>query len=307
MGFGFRSAPTSNLPSRSSKPCSLCYRCVRLPPVSRDEHVLVEQIRPTGWRGWVYRTAVNLAAGLGRTFLFWRVEGAENVPRTGPVLVVANHPSYLDPPSLVALMIYYADRDVSIMAWDKLFRVPIVGFFTRTYKAYPVNRANPGRGPYTTLLRILHNGGAAGVFPEGSRSEGRLMGKWKPGALRAAFAAKATILPVTFLTVGEFWPKGRWRPAFFRKHVQIVHKALTYGEYTAGMPDGTRDKQLQEQVENRIRDIINGPLIERGELWEGHIQAKIRAADPMQHDGGPPEARRKRLQDARRRITGAAN
>lgn len=281
--------------------------CLRFPPVTREPHILVDQTRPTGWRGWIYRTAVSLAAGLGRIFLFWRVEGAENVPRSGPLLVVANHPSYLDPPSLVALMIYYADRDVSIMAWDKLFNIPIVGFFTRTYKAYPVNRANPGRGPYATLLKILQNGGAAGVFPEGSRSDGRLMGKWKPGALRAAFAAKATILPVTFLTVGEFWPKGRWRPRFFRQHVQVVHKPLTYEEYTADMPAGTRDKDYQEQVEARIREIINGPLIERGLRWESHIRGKIRAADPMQHDGGPAEARRQRLNDARQKLTARAN
>src|SRR5690606_8657012 len=150
--------------SARSLPRAACWHT--LAPMAREDHVLVDQSRPTGWRGWVYRTQVHFAVAIARTLLFWRVTGAENIPREGPLLVVANHPSYLDPPTLVALMIYHADRDVSIMAWDKLFKVPLVSFFTRTYKAYPVNRDNPGRGPYVTLVKILQKGGAAGVFPE---------------------------------------------------------------------------------------------------------------------------------------------
>lgn len=269
--------------------------------MERDEHMLVDQTRPTGLRGWVYRTAVNFAAGLGRALLFWQPLGVENIPKTGPLLVLANHPSYLEPPTLVALMIYHADRDLSIMAWDKLFRIPVVSFFARTYKAYPVNRANPGRGPYVTLVRILEQGGAAGVFPEGSRSEGRLMGPWKPGALRAAFAAKATILPITFVTGGEFWPKSRWRPYFFRRHTQVVHKPLTYEQYMSEMPEGMREKDYQEVLSERIRGIINGPLHEREREYQQHLEAKSIARDGL-NAPDPIRQRRERMEKARTRL-----
>jgi 1-acyl-sn-glycerol-3-phosphate acyltransferase len=259
----------------------------------------VDQSPATGWRGWVYHTAVNLTAALARCCLFWKPEGVENIPRTGPVLVIANHPSYLDPPTMVGTMIYFGGRDVSIMAWHKLFDFPIVGFFTRTYKAYPVNRENPGRGPYQTLLKILQNGGAAGVFPEGSRSKGRLMGEWKPGALRAAFATKATILPMTMLTVGEFWPRQQWRPTFYRKHRFIVHKPLTYAEYAADMPEGARARDYQEEVADRIRDIINAPLIEREREYERHIQRVMERVDPFTARKDPAELYEQRRQEAR--------
>jgi 1-acyl-sn-glycerol-3-phosphate acyltransferase len=262
--------------------------------------MLVRQSKPGGWRGWIYSTAVHFAVAMARTLLFWRLEGTQNIPRTGPLLVVANHPSYLDPPSLVALMIYYAGRDVSIMAWDKLFRVPLVGFFAATYKAYPVNRENPGRGPYATLLKILHDGGAAGVFPEGSRSEGPLMGGWKPGALRAAFATKATILPITFVTVGEFWPKTRWRPRIFRQHRIVVHKPLTHEEYKA--PDGVRDKDYQEQAAGRIREIINGPILKRQQDWEQHMREKLRQGETLRDKPDAIELRKQRHADARRKL-----
>lgn len=270
--------------------------------MKRDDYVLVEQTRPRGWRGFVYRTAVDLASAIGRVFWFWEPQGTENIPRTGPLLVLANHPTYLDPPTLVALMIYYAERDLSIMAWDKLFKIPLVSFFTRTYKAYPVNRENPGRGPFVTLLNILKQGGAAGVFPEGSRSKGALMGEWKPGALRAAFSTEATILPVTLVTVGEFWPRSHWRPRLFRKHQLIVHKPLTYAEYAAGRPEGTHEREYQEVVAARIRDIINGPLIARQNAHREYLDAMERRTDKLAPTPDAAVQRQQRVDAALQRL-----
>jgi len=272
--------------------------------MAERESYRIDQSPPKGLRGWIYRTAVNMSAGFARCCLFWKPEGIENIPPTGPVLVIANHPTYLDPPTLVCLMIYFGNRDVSIMAWNKLFDLPIVGFFTRTYKAYPVNRENPGRGPYQTLLRILQDGGAAGVFPEGSRSTGELMGEWKPGALRAAFATKATILPVTFVTVGEFWPRSRWRPTFFRKHRFIVHKPVPYEDYAADMPEGSRAKDYQEAVAERIRDTINEPMLERRKQYEQHIERMLEQADPLKPPPDPAIEREQRRAEARSALAG---
>jgi 1-acyl-sn-glycerol-3-phosphate acyltransferase len=267
------------------------------------DHVLVDQTSPTGWRGWVYRTAVDLAAAMGRVLFFWKVEGIDNIPRKGGLLVVANHPSFLEPPSLVCIMIYGTGRDLSIMAWHKLFKIPVVSFFTKTYKAYPVNRDNPGRGPYQTLLHILKSGGAAGVFPEGSRSEQRLMGPWKPGALRAAFTAKATILPITFVTAGEFWPRGRWRPRFFRKHHIKIHAPLTYEHCMEGMPEGMREKDWQELVSERIRELINEPIHRRIEETRAHIEQRMQMSNPLGNAADPIAEREARYEEARRRIS----
>ncbi|MBZ0136286.1 MAG: 1-acyl-sn-glycerol-3-phosphate acyltransferase [Planctomycetes bacterium] len=272
--------------------------------MSREQHVLVDQTRPTGWRGWIYRTAVNLAAAMGRVLFLWNVEGTDNIPREGGTLIVANHPSFLEPPSLVCIMIYFADRDISIMAWHKLFRIPVVRFFTKVYKAYPVNRENPGRGPYQTLVHILKNGGAAGVFPEGSRSEGRLMGPWKPGALRAAFTAKATILPITFVTAGEFWPRSSWRPRFFRKHHIKVHEALTHEQYMAQKPADVRDKDYQEQLAEHIRTIVNQPILDRLGEGEARMLAAEAAGDGVTRaEQAPEHTREARYAAAQTRLS----
>lgn len=272
--------------------------------MSRADHVLVDQTRPNGWRGWIYRTAVNLAAAMGRILFLWKVEGTDNIPREGGTLIVANHPSFLEPPSLVCIMIYAADRDISIMAWHKLFKIPVVRFFTKVYKAYPVNRENPGRGPYQTLVHILKNGGAAGVFPEGSRSEQRLMGPWKPGALRAAFTAKATILPITFVTAGEFWRRGTWRPRFFRKHQIRIHEPLTYEQYMADKPAEVRDKDYQEQVAERIRAVINQPIVDRlGEHEQQVLEKEVEGDVVTQAEKSPQIKRDARYEQARARLS----
>ncbi|MCC6575171.1 MAG: 1-acyl-sn-glycerol-3-phosphate acyltransferase [Planctomycetes bacterium] len=247
--------------------------------MSREEHILVKQDRPTGWRGWIYLRMVEFSLAMVRMFMFLKVVNPHKIPKRGPLILIANHPSYFDPPTLVGLLIYYAGRDLSFMAWDKLFKVPVVRFFTNVYKAYPVNRENPGRGPYVTLLNILEKGGAAGVFPEGSRSNQALMGDWKPGALRAAFATKATILPVTMATMGDLWPRDALLPYFWRSHKIIFHDPLTYDQYMAGKPPEMLDRQWQEQLAARIRTIINAPLVEKLEAREKLRQLRLTARD----------------------------
>jgi 1-acyl-sn-glycerol-3-phosphate acyltransferase len=268
--------------------------------MSRAQHVLVEQKPLKGWREWVYRSTVTLAISIVRVFMFMRVSGTENLPRSGPVLVVSNHPSYLDPPTLVGISIYWGGRELSIMAWDKLFHIPFVAFFTRVYKAYPVDRENPGRGPYMTLLGILKKGGVAGVFPEGSRSHQRTMGPWKPGALRAAFATQATILPVSFLTVGEFWPRGHWRPRLFRKHLIQIHKPIPFAEYGKDIPDGPAGRAAQEILAESLRNTINGPVIERDQALRAHFEAASQRADPLR--GREPPAERLQAEARERRV-----
>jgi len=270
-----------------------------------DEHMLVDLKPLSGWRKWLYSNAVVLAASIWRILFRWRVRGTENIPREGPLIVISNHPSYLDPPTLVGILIYFGGRDLSIMAWDKLFKIPVVGFWVRSYRAYPVDRKNPGRGPYQTLLRILSHGGAAGIFPEGSRSKGPLMGEWKPGALRAAFASRATILPVTMATTGEFWPRHKWRPRLFRRQDIVIHKPMSYEEYMAGKPAEMHEKQYQELLEERIRAIINEPMIKRHSEFEARKIALIEARLAPRHTRRDPGAeRRGRYGQAQARLRG---
>ncbi len=149
--------------------------------------------------------------------VLFRIEhhGWEKVPPSGPLILVANHVTYFDPP-WISVRVY---RTLRIMAWDKLF-VPPAGWILRWFGAFPVSLTNPEAGAYRAALSILQRGEALLMFPEGGRSpDGSLM-PFKAGAGRLALRTGATIVPVAVQGGGRVWSKRMVlpRPAKVRVH-----------------------------------------------------------------------------------------
>ncbi len=146
--------------------------------------------------------------------LFFRLEGrgTEHVPRTGPVLLVANHSSVLDPPLVGGV----TPRQVSFLAKAELFEVPLFGRFIRALNARPVRREGADAAALRTALRALEGGAALLVFPEGTRAheEGALRPA-RPGAGMLAVLSGAPVVPLYIRGSGRAWPRGRklFRPA----------------------------------------------------------------------------------------------
>src|SRR5687767_9841906 len=83
-----------------------------------------------------YRAAWLLLRVFFKTYLRWRVFNPERVPRAGPVILAANHASFLDPPLVGSAL----PRGIHYLARESLFRFPIVGSVLRYWDAVPVNR-----------------------------------------------------------------------------------------------------------------------------------------------------------------------
>ena len=95
-----------------------------------------------------------------------QVTGRENVPLTGPLIVACNHLSYVDPVALgVAL-----PRPVAYMAKIELFRIPVLGQVIGALEAYPVERGKGDIAAIRSSVRVLEEGKAVGIFPEGTRN-----------------------------------------------------------------------------------------------------------------------------------------
>src|SRR5262245_64995830 len=130
--------------------------------------------------------------------------GVENVPEEGAVIIAGNHPSYLDP-VLVALPI---KRKIRFMAWDALFKIPLLGQVIKAVGAFPVDiRRGRGEAAYHEARRVLESGEALGVFPEGQRSDQAAMGDLRAGVARLAVETGAPIVPVTIGGAMRAWPK----------------------------------------------------------------------------------------------------
>jgi 1-acyl-sn-glycerol-3-phosphate acyltransferase len=125
-----------------------------------------------------------------RTLWRLRAFGCEHVPRTGPLIVAANHISYFDPPVLgVAL-----PRPLFYMAKSELFEIPLFGPLIRAVNAYPVDRSRGDIGAIKRTVEILRRGDAVAVFPEGTRNlDGSVQAR--PGVALLSSLAQAPVLP----------------------------------------------------------------------------------------------------------------
>lgn len=111
----------------------------------------------------------------------WRVEvrGAERVPASGGLLIVANHQSHLDP---VSLGMALPGRHVTFIAKSGLFGVPLFGRVISLLNAVPLRQDAPDAQAIRTAVELLGQGRAVLIFPEGSRTPDGAMHPFKRGA-----------------------------------------------------------------------------------------------------------------------------
>jgi 1-acyl-sn-glycerol-3-phosphate acyltransferase len=122
----------------------------------------------------------------------WQVKGRENVPRQGPLLVVANHLNLSDPPLLGVSL----GRKAIFMAKEELFRSRFSAYFISNFGSFPVHRGKLDREAIRQAKQVLADGVALVMFPEASRSKSAQLQPAFPGSALIARRSGAPILPV---------------------------------------------------------------------------------------------------------------
>lgn len=153
---------------------------------------------------WVIRTTARLLWGLS-------VEGAENVPLTGGMILASNHKSYLDPPLIGSSL----PREIHYLAKKQLFRVPLLGLWARANNAIPINREGFDRAGLDGALQVVRTGGALLLFPEGTRIRRKGMGPPREGIGLLVARSGVPVVPVHLR--GTWGPEREWfRPGGIR-------------------------------------------------------------------------------------------
>jgi len=144
----------------------------------------------------------------------WKAEGRENVPSTGPLILVANHVHVIDP----ILLVFSFPRWITFVAKEKLFRSLFLRLWLRWAGSLPLRRDGKVREKQRILegaREALQEGLILGMFPEGARSHDGKLRKGKPGSAVIASKTDAPVLPVAVIGtdkvhgIGWLWKRPR--------------------------------------------------------------------------------------------------
>lgn len=175
------------------------------------------------------------------------IEGRENVPRTGGLLVIGNHIAGADPPLLGASF----PRPLHFMAKVEWFKNPLLGFLGRSLLCFPVVRHTADRSALRFTLSLLQAGEAVCLYPEGTRSRDLKLQAPEAGAGFLARRAGVPILPVATWGGEDVLPTGARFP---RRTGTEVH--LVFGK-PFNLPDpGMDNQEAAEFMMSRVAEML---------------------------------------------------
>jgi len=156
------------------------------------------------FRATPFRKIVIFVLGnLFKLVMDLKVEGAENLPADGAVVLAANHVTNFD----VFPMQLSIPRPIFFMAKSGLFKFPIFEAALRDLGAFPVYRGEKDEWALRHAARVLENKQTLGMFPEGTRSKGKGLGIAKTGSARLALDANCPIVPMVVIGTDKFFKR----------------------------------------------------------------------------------------------------
>jgi len=188
-----------------------------------------------------YLLGYSLSKAIAKTFFSYRVIGAENMIEEGPCIIAANHCSFFDPP-LVGVA---CKRAIHYLARKTLLDWPVLGPIFPELNVIPVDRKNADRSALMGAIRVVKNGGAVLIFPEGTRSPDGNLQTAQPGIGMIVAKTAAPVVPVRIEGSFEAFPKNRKLPCL--KSIRIVvGRPIDFGNLNLS------DRATYQRVSDRV-------------------------------------------------------
>ena len=163
----------------------------------------------------IQRLALSFTHPLFFPYVKFDIDGIENIPATGPAIIVGNHRSYFDPMAM-AVTIARTDRTVRFLGKKEVFDAPIVGQIAAALGGIRVERGTGSDEPLQAAAEALEHGDMVAVMPQGTIPRGKaffdpkLKGRW--GAARLAAMTGAPVIPVGLWGTEKVWPRSARLP-----------------------------------------------------------------------------------------------
>ncbi len=199
---------------------------------------------------WIYWLGWTLFGSAYRTLFGLKVIGRENLVREGPVLVVANHESFLDPPLIGTL---YQD-EMYYLARKSLMTTDLLKWIYLAWNSIPVDQDRPDMTGLKAIIKLLSSGKRVVIFPEGERSLDGVIAQAQPGVGLIAVKANVVIQPIRIEGAREALPRGSGRVRFSQislhigKPIRLTEKELT----------GAKGKHGYQAIADRLLDAVKG-------------------------------------------------
>ena len=241
---------------------------------SRDSSRLHARARGRGVNPVVYWLVRAIVQPIFHLYFRMSRTGREHLPASGPVIIAANHRSFLDPFVIGTI----TRRPIYYVAKQELFRHPVVGWLLSSLGAFPVHRGAGDQDMLGTAKAILARGDVVLIFPEGTRTRPGPPGSPKRGVGRLALETGAPVVPVAVIGTEDVRRGWRFRP----RHVRIrIGRPHTYPQAPQASP------QLAATVAERIWPHV----LEQWRLLGGEAPARPR---PERRTAPRPTAERPR-------------
>ena len=205
----------------------------------------------------LYRFLHSVIPPLGKAV--WRptVTGLDRVPTAGPVILASNHLSFVD--SMVIPIV--VPRPVAFLAKKEYFELPgLKGRFVKAWfemlGALPVDRSDSRAAiaSLDTALGVLAEGGAFGIYPEGTRSRDGRLYRGRTGVAQLALTSGAVVVPVGLQGTAEVQPVGSRRLRLVKVTVAFGEPIDVQGQYD-GVPPGRARRQITDQIMEEIQKL----------------------------------------------------
>ena len=144
---------------------------------------------------------VSILRLLFRIVMKLDVQGIENFPLDGAVVIACNHVTNFD----VFPMQFSLPRPLFYMAKSELFKFPPMAMALRNLGAFPVNRGERDSWAIRHAHKVLEHGQTLGMFPEGTRNKGHGLGVAKTGTARIAIETGSPIVPMVVIGTDKFF------------------------------------------------------------------------------------------------------
>tara|TARA_Y100000588_G_C14238834_1_gene918466 strand:- start:855 stop:1613 length:759 start_codon:yes stop_codon:yes gene_type:complete len=188
------------------------------------------------------------------------------IPVDGPLIIAANHLSHIDP----AFIMTAVKRPISYMSKKEHFDGAVRRLVFKKVGVIPVDREAGGADALDGAIKVLKEGGAIGIFPEGTRSKTGIMGKGKTGVARLAASTGAAVVPVAIRQTDDVWPVSKRIPRPWRKFYYKFGDPL-YFDSSEINPDTLRE------FTNEVMHNISQLSMECEEYWKSNtISARLR-------------------------------